>query len=198
MSRPSRAGPFRKVVGNRGGSINHQCLQCSARHERAARRCEINYIVVYSLKTNLPEEAAISRSEAAEDNTLLLWPGAGPLRAAGGLAVQAHRAIRNAIQEGQLEAGQRVPELELCAWLKVSRTPIRGCNSTACWFMRPFVSVWRPQAWLPDPYRPKGHPSSSCDEEVLAREIGACLRHPPSARLLAGCEVSHSTAVASG
>jgi DNA-binding GntR family transcriptional regulator len=55
----------------------------------------------------------------------LLWPGAGSSRAAGGLAEQAYRAIRNAIQEGQLEAGQRVPELGLCAWLKVSRTPIR-------------------------------------------------------------------------
>jgi DNA-binding GntR family transcriptional regulator len=55
----------------------------------------------------------------------LLWSGAGSSRAAGGLAEEAYRAIRNAIQEGQLEAGQRVPELELCAWLKVSRTPIR-------------------------------------------------------------------------
>lgn len=52
-------------------------------------------------------------------------PSSVSTRAAGGLAEQAYRAIRNAIQEGQLEAGQRVPELELCAWLKVSRTPIR-------------------------------------------------------------------------
>lgn len=54
-----------------------------------------------------------------------MTPGANASRAAGGLAEQAYRAIRNAIQEGQLEAGQRVPELELCSWLKVSRTPIR-------------------------------------------------------------------------
>ena len=56
---------------------------------------------------------------------MLAWPGPASSRAAGGLAEQAYRAIRNAIQEGQLEAGQRVLELELCAWLKVSRTPIR-------------------------------------------------------------------------
>lgn len=55
----------------------------------------------------------------------MLLPGAASPRASGGLAEQAYRAIRNAIQEGQLEAGQRVLELELCTWLKVSRTPIR-------------------------------------------------------------------------
>jgi DNA-binding GntR family transcriptional regulator len=70
-------------------------------------------------------EAAISASNTAEDNALLTTSGANPSRAARGLAEQAYRAIRNAIQEGQLEAGQRVPELELCTWLKVSRTPIR-------------------------------------------------------------------------
>ena len=53
------------------------------------------------------------------------WPGAASSRASGGLAEHAYQAIRTAIQEGQLEAGQRVPELELCSWLKVSRTPIR-------------------------------------------------------------------------
>lgn len=41
------------------------------------------------------------------------------------LAEQAYQALRAAIQEGRLEPGQRVPELELCAWLKVSRTPVR-------------------------------------------------------------------------
>jgi DNA-binding GntR family transcriptional regulator len=70
-------------------------------------------------------EAAISGSDAADDDTLLIWPGPASSRAAGGLAEHAYRAIRNAIQEGQLEAGQRVLELELCSWLKVSRTPIR-------------------------------------------------------------------------
>jgi DNA-binding GntR family transcriptional regulator len=70
-------------------------------------------------------EAAISGSDIVEDDTLLTFPGPASSRAAGGLAEQAYRAIRNAIQEGRLEAGQRVLELELCAWLKVSRTPIR-------------------------------------------------------------------------
>jgi DNA-binding GntR family transcriptional regulator len=71
------------------------------------------------------QEAAISGSNMVEDDTLVAWPGAASARAAGGLAEQAYRALRNAIQEGQLEAGQRVLELELCSWLKVSRTPIR-------------------------------------------------------------------------
>jgi len=70
-------------------------------------------------------EAAISGSDIVEDDTLLTFPGPASSRAAGGLAEQAYRALRNAIQEGRLEAGQRVLELELCAWLKVSRTPIR-------------------------------------------------------------------------
>jgi DNA-binding GntR family transcriptional regulator len=70
-------------------------------------------------------EVAISGSDTIEDNTLVVRPASASSRAAGGLAEHAYQAIRNAIQEGQLEAGQRVPELELCAWLKVSRTPIR-------------------------------------------------------------------------
>jgi DNA-binding GntR family transcriptional regulator len=70
-------------------------------------------------------EVIISASVTAEDDALLSWPGSASSRASGGLAEHAYRAIRNAIQEGQLEAGQRVLELELCAWLKVSRTPIR-------------------------------------------------------------------------
>jgi DNA-binding GntR family transcriptional regulator len=73
----------------------------------------------------IAREAAISGSETVEDDTL--WTSSGPAssRVAGGLAEHAYRAIRNAIQEGRLEAGQRVLELELCARLKVSRTPIR-------------------------------------------------------------------------
>ena len=70
-------------------------------------------------------EAAISGSDIAEDDTLFMLPGPASSRAAGGLAEHAYRAIRNAIQEGRLEAGQRVLELELSSWLKVSRTPIR-------------------------------------------------------------------------
>lgn len=42
-----------------------------------------------------------------------------------GRAEHAYRAIRQAIQEGTIEAGQRVPELDLCTWLGVSRTPVR-------------------------------------------------------------------------
>ncbi len=55
------------------------------------------------------------------------FPGVLPtgLRAVGGLAGQAYRAIREAIQEGRIAPGQRVPELDLCAWLKMSRTPVR-------------------------------------------------------------------------
>ena len=46
-------------------------------------------------------------------------------RNSGGLAERAYGAIRDAIQDGRLEPGQRVPELDLSAWLKVSRTPVR-------------------------------------------------------------------------
>lgn len=51
----------------------------------------------------------------------------GPVTATSGarLAEQAYQALRTAIQEGILEPGQRIPELELCALLKVSRTPVR-------------------------------------------------------------------------
>jgi DNA-binding GntR family transcriptional regulator len=69
-------------------------------------------------------EVAISGSDTVEDNTLV-WAGTASSRAGGGLAEHAYQALRTAIQEGQLEAGQRVLELELCSWLKVSRTPIR-------------------------------------------------------------------------
>lgn len=48
-----------------------------------------------------------------------------PLRVTGRLAEQAYQAIRSAIQNGRLEPGQRVPEVELSAWLGMSRTPIR-------------------------------------------------------------------------
>ena len=48
-----------------------------------------------------------------------------PLRATGRLAEQAYKAIRLAIQDGRLEPGQRVPEVELSEWLGMSRTPIR-------------------------------------------------------------------------
>jgi len=70
-------------------------------------------------------EATISGSVTAEDDPLLIWPRSASSRTAGGLAEHAYQAIRNAIREGQLEAGQRVLELELCSWLKVSRTPVR-------------------------------------------------------------------------
>ncbi len=41
------------------------------------------------------------------------------------LAELAYQALRAAVQDGVLEPGQRIPELELCALLKVSRTPVR-------------------------------------------------------------------------
>ena len=57
------------------------------------------------------------------DGLLIAFPTGA--RAAGGLAEQAYRAIREAIQEQRLSPGQRVPELDLCTWLKMSRTPVR-------------------------------------------------------------------------
>lgn len=74
-------------------------------------------------------EAGIAASSTNADVQPFGWPsdqqGAPAPRAAGGLAEQAYQMIRHAIQEGALGPGQRVPELELCAWLKVSRTPVR-------------------------------------------------------------------------
>lgn len=49
---------------------------------------------------------------------------AASARGAGRLAHQAYDALRTAGQEGQLEPGRRVLELDLCSWLNVSRTPI--------------------------------------------------------------------------
>lgn len=46
-------------------------------------------------------------------------------RASGGRAEQAYQALRAAIQEGRLEPGQRMLELDICAWLGMSRTPVR-------------------------------------------------------------------------
>jgi DNA-binding GntR family transcriptional regulator len=82
------------------------------------------YKLIRSDKPIYPLEVAVSGSNTLEGNTLV-WPGTASSRAGGGLAEHAYQAIRTAIQEGQLEAGQRVLELELCSWLKVSRTPIR-------------------------------------------------------------------------
>jgi len=48
-----------------------------------------------------------------------------PLRTTGRLAEQAYQAIRSAIQEGRLQPGQRVPEIDLSDWLGMSRTPVR-------------------------------------------------------------------------
>lgn len=84
------------------------------------------YTVIRAAKPHaIAREAAIPGSETVEDDTLWFASGVASSRAAGGLAEHAYRAIRTAIQEGRLEAGQRVLELELCARLKVSRTPIR-------------------------------------------------------------------------
>jgi DNA-binding GntR family transcriptional regulator len=83
------------------------------------------YKVIRSEKAHFPLwEVTISGFDTVEDTTLFR-SGTTSSRAAGGLAEHAYQALRTAIQEGQLEPGQRVLELELCAWLKVSRTPIR-------------------------------------------------------------------------
>ena len=68
-------------------------------------------------------EALIDGIRSLPDRALVAF--AGGSRVSGGLAEQAYRAIREAIQEGRVLPGQRVPELELCAWLKMSRTPVR-------------------------------------------------------------------------
>ncbi len=68
-------------------------------------------------------KALIDGMEPLSDSALAAF-ASGP-RASGGLSEQAYRAIREAIQEGWLAPGQRVLELELCAWLKMSRTPVR-------------------------------------------------------------------------
>ena len=48
-----------------------------------------------------------------------------PSRDSRGLAERAYGAIREAIQDGRLTPGQRMPEIDLSTWLKVSRTPVR-------------------------------------------------------------------------
>jgi DNA-binding GntR family transcriptional regulator len=52
-----------------------------------------------------------------------------PARAAGTdralLRDQAFRALRAAIVDGTLEPGERLVDAEICAWLGVSRTPVR-------------------------------------------------------------------------
>jgi len=64
----------------------------------------------------------------AAERPTTLWEGQAsdtPAPHAGALAERAYAAIRDAIQEGTLGSGQRVPELNLCSWLEMSRTPIR-------------------------------------------------------------------------
>lgn len=80
------------------------------------------YTLLYSVASNAPE-AFIDGTRSFPDSASNAF--AGGTRASGGLAEQAYRAIREAIQEGRVLPGQRVPELELCAWLKMSRTPVR-------------------------------------------------------------------------
>jgi DNA-binding GntR family transcriptional regulator len=53
-----------------------------------------------------------------------LGQGTSPPRT-GALAERAYAAIRDAIQDNTHGSGQRIPELELCGWLKMSRTPVR-------------------------------------------------------------------------
>ncbi len=48
-----------------------------------------------------------------------------PERDSRGLAERAYGTIREAIQDGRLSPGQRMPETDVSTWLKVSRTPVR-------------------------------------------------------------------------
>ena len=45
--------------------------------------------------------------------------------AGGGRAAWAYEMLHDAIREGTIEPGQRLMELEVSAWLKMSRTPVR-------------------------------------------------------------------------
>jgi len=45
--------------------------------------------------------------------------------AGGGRASWAYEMLHDAIREGSIEPGQRLMELEVSAWLKMSRTPVR-------------------------------------------------------------------------
>jgi DNA-binding GntR family transcriptional regulator len=45
--------------------------------------------------------------------------------AGGGRAARAYEMLHDAIREGIIEPGQRLMELEVSAWLKMSRTPVR-------------------------------------------------------------------------
>lgn len=49
-----------------------------------------------------------------------------------GLGDQAYNALREAIQEGRITPGQRILEVEICAWLKISRTPVREALRRLC------------------------------------------------------------------
>lgn len=78
--------------------------------------------MLYQVASNA-QEASIDGIKSLPDSALNAF--AGGSRVSGGLAEKAYRAIREAIQEGRVSPGQRVPELELCAWLTMSRTPVR-------------------------------------------------------------------------
>jgi DNA-binding GntR family transcriptional regulator len=85
------------------------------------------HIIVYSVIHERVSawEIPIRDTNSLAANPFPPWPSSTTTRAAGGLAEQAYQAMRDAILEGKLAAGQRIPEWELCVWLKVSRTPVR-------------------------------------------------------------------------
>ena len=62
---------------------------------------------------------------------LLRAPAPGRARAAiesprhGARGEHAYRRLRDAIQQGELKPGQRIMEIEVADWLRVSRTPVR-------------------------------------------------------------------------
>src|SRR5512147_688144 len=43
----------------------------------------------------------------------------------GSRSEHVYRRLRDAIQQGEFRSGRRVMEIEVAAWLKVSRTPVR-------------------------------------------------------------------------
>jgi len=59
------------------------------------------------------------------DDRPVQLPDAPPRAVRGGRAEFAYKAIKNAIRNGHLKAGQRLREIELAEWLNISRTPIR-------------------------------------------------------------------------
>jgi DNA-binding GntR family transcriptional regulator len=52
----------------------------------------------------------------------------------GARGAHVYSKLRDAIQKGELKPGQRIMEVEVADWLRVSRTPVRdaGGDGTVC------------------------------------------------------------------